>query len=472
MHRFLKLVFSINFLYLLCVAAETAAIIFLCLFLPSVMSLTAVCIGVWILNVTVSCLIIAKGRTAEVNCALILLVISLPVLGAVIYFFTCIKSKNGGTVKIKDAKPQTQLEKACLSFCGIGGANYDRAEYFSSGEQYFESLFKAIENAKSYVYLDFFIIGKGKIFMRLASALESAAKKGVSVKIICDGIGSAFKLGKKEIKRLKELGAEVKIFHKLKPFFYSRLNVRDHRKIAVIDGNAVFLGGINIADEYANENSPYGYWKDSGVVIYGAAAKAFEGVFLAAMNGDGETDCGGEGKYRCLPFYDVPPIKTSFAETAFVYKVNGAKDRVHIMTPYFCPGEKLSTAMEFAALRGVDVKIIIPHIPDKKYAFELSKACAEKLMPSGVKFYEYTPGFMHAKVMVCDGEVYIGSYNFDFRSMRLNCECGVILDGEAASEAEYDFKSSMRLSAPLEIKKLSPFKKAVRLFLRLVSPLI
>ncbi|MDE6104623.1 MAG: cardiolipin synthase, partial [Clostridia bacterium] len=143
-----------------------------------------------------------------------------------------------------------------------------------------------------------------------------------------------------------------------------------------------------------------------------------------------------------------------------------------IMTPYFCVSEKLFTALEFAARRGVDVRIILPHIPDKKYAFELSKTCAEKLIPSGVKFYEYTPGFMHAKSMICDDGAYVGSYNFDFRSMRLNCECGLFLRGEIAARIERDFWECLRVSEPMKKVKLSPFRKIIRYFLKLLAPLM
>ena len=145
---------------------------------------------------------------------------------------------------------------------------------------------------------------------------------------------------------------------------------------------------------------------------------------------------------------------------------------MHIFTPYFCPSVKLASALEFAAMRGVDVRIIIPHIPDKKYAFELSKTCALPLAAKGVKFYEYTPGFMHAKSMVCDGQAFIGSYNFDFRSMRLNYECGVMFEGEICRQTESDFWDSLRLSAPLREGKLSPFRRFYRFILKLFAPLM
>lgn len=471
MRNFLRRVFSINFLYILLIAAETAAIIFLCLYIPAVMPVTVTFVGVWLFTLIVVAVVISRGLSPEVNCVLALFVVALPVAGAVIYLIASAKQKKCGVLKVTGAKPENGLEAAAYSICGVCAAGYDKAEYFASGDEYFAQLFKQIEKAQKSVYLEFFIMSRGKVFSRLLEALSIAKRNGAEIKIIIDGVGSAFKTGRKELKRLRKLG-EVKIFHRLKPLPYSRLNFRDHRKIAVIDGEAAFTGGINIADEYANVDSPYGYWKDTAVAVYGSAAKIFEGMFLSLWHCKYEMPAPEGGKERCLPFYDCPPNRPSFAESAFLTAISSAQEKVHIMTPYFCVSEKLFTALEFAARRGVDVRIILPHIPDKKYAFELSKTCAEKLAPSGVKFYEYTPGFMHAKSMICDDGAYLGSYNFDFRSMRLNCECGLFLRGEIAARIERDFWECLRVSEPMKKVKLSPFRKIVRYFLKLLAPLM
>ena len=472
MRNFLKHVFSINFLYLLLIAAETAAIIFLCLYIPSVLPVTAAFAGIWLFTLITAAVVISRGASPEINCAVVLMIIALPVAGAVIYLIAAARRRVYGGVKLAGANPESGLEAACYKSCGVCAVPYERAEYFTDGGEYFTSLFRQIEKAQKSVYLEYFIISRGKVFSRLLSALSVANRNGAEIKIIIDGIGCAFKLGRKDIKKLKTAGAEVRIFHRLKPLPYSRLNFRDHRKIAVIDGKAAFTGGINIADEYANTDTPFGYWKDTGAAFYGGAAKVFEAMFLSLWNGKCEIPAPtGEGE-KCLPFYDFPPNRPSFAESAFLHAVASAKEKVHILTPYFCVSEKLRSALEFAAMRGVDVRIILPHIPDKKYAFELSKACAERLMPSGVKFYEYTPGFMHAKVMTCDDSAYIGSYNFDYRSMRLNCECGVFLRGDIAARAERDFWECLRVSSPMKKVKISPFRKAFRFMLKLVAPLM
>lgn len=472
MRNFPKFIFSLNFLYLLVIAAETVAIIFLCIYIPAVLPVAAAIIGIWLVTLTAVISVVCRGGSPEINLSLVLFLIALPLAGAVIYAFSLFCRKKCGMLTVTGAPAAEGMEAAAYQSCGTCGAGYDRAVYFKNGEQFFPLLFKEIENAKERVYLEYFIVRKGEIFSRLLSALRTAKNNGAEIRIIIDGIGSAFKTRRKDFKKLKALGAEIKIFHRLVPLIYTRLNNRDHRKIAAIDGKVAFTGGFNIADEYANINSPLGYWKDTGVALYGEAARIFEAMFLSVWDFGYETQFRSDGKYRCLPYYDSPPHRAGFCENAYMTAISAAKERVHIFTPYFCPGDKLASALEFAAMRGVDVRIIIPHIPDKKYAFELSKASAIPLAEKGVKFYEYTPGFMHAKSLVCDGCAFIGSYNFDFRSMRLNYECGVMFEGEICREAEKDFWECLRLSSPLREGKLSFPRRLYRFIIKLFAPLM
>lgn len=472
MRNFPKFIFSLNFLYILLIAAETVAIIFLCLYLPAFLPAAAVFIGAWLITVIAVIAAACRGGSPEINCALILFIIALPVAGALIYALSQINKKEYGALTVTGEKPAAGLESAAYDCCGVGGTGYDKAVYFCGGEEYFTLLFKEIERANKRVYLEYFIFCRGKIFNRLITSLRTAKKNGAEIKIIMDGIGSAFKIGRRELKKLKAIGAEVKIFHRLVPLIYTRLNNRDHRKIAVIDGKVAFTGGFNIADEYANMDSPYGYWKDTGVAVYGETARVFEGMFLSVWKGEYKMQTEERGKFRCLPFCDSPPSRAGFCENAYAAAISAAKERVHIFTPYFCASDKTAAALEFAALRGVDVRVIIPHIPDKKYALELSKASAAPLAARGVKFYEFTPGFMHAKSMICDDSLFIGSYNFDFRSMRLNYECGIMFKGAMCERAERDFWDCLRLSAPLSEGKVPRFKRIYRFILKLFAPLM
>lgn len=470
MRNFPRMIFSLNFLYIAMIAAQVAAIVFLCLFVPYALPLAFVCVALWAVTAITSAVLFSRKGAAEVKCVWFVLIAALPVAGALIYLFATIKKKPCGILKV-NAAPAPSLERAANALCGTAAAGYDRAEYFPDGASLFNALLDEIAAANKRVYIEFFIISRGHIFNAVLAAIESAVKNGAEVKIILDGIGSAFKAGRRDLKKLEKAGAEVKIFHKLTPLPRAKLNFRDHRKIVAIDGRIAFTGGVNLADEYANISSPYGYWKDTGVAVYGGAAKIFEGMFLSVWLGSYEMDAPPEGKNNCLPFYDSPPHRT-FCEDAYICAISSAQKRVHIFTPYFCVGEKTAAALSFCARRGVDVKIIIPHIPDKKYAFEISKAYAAALSCDGVKVYEFTPGFMHAKTLICDDKVFLGSYNFDYRSTHYNYECGVMFGGGMTETVERDFLECLALSAPFAESSVRPAKRFKRFIFKFFAPLI
>lgn len=512
MRKLSKIIFSINFLYIVLIAAQIAAIIFLCLTLPSVMPLALTFMFIWIFNGITACVLFSRRGAPEVKCAWFVLITALPVAGALIYLFASVKKKPCGVLKVEknnEKTPKTNqncdnssknsllysLAAAAENTCGTALAGYDRAEYFSGGTEFFNAVCREIECAKKCVYVEFFIVGRGKIFNSFMTAVQKARENGAEVKLIIDGVGTAFRISRKELKRLKSSGIRVKIFHRLTPFPRARLNFRDHRKIVTVDGRVAFTGGFNLADEYANITSPYGYWKDTGVAVFGAAAKIFEGMFLSVWGcscTDGEGNlCKNDGKalkkrkkhrdftiklplngeFECLPFYDSPPHRTFF-EDAFIYAVNNAKKRVYITTPYLCGSAKVLSALEFAAKRNVDVKIIIPHIPDKKYAFGLSKAYAREISLSGTGIFEFTPGFMHAKCVICDDIAFLGSYNLDYRSTHFNFECGAAFGGKICEAALRDFEESLALSKPFKDDKILPHTRFLRFVLRLFAPLM
>lgn len=457
MRKLSGFIFSLNFLFFTLIAAQTAAIVFLCFYIPTLLPSALVYAGLWLTTAASALILYVRRGAAEVKCVWFVLIAALPAVGAVIYLMTTVKRKPCGILDIAGTEK------------GIAEAGYDRAEYFDCGAKFFDAVIYEIERARRSVYIEFFIVAKGEIFSRFTGAIASAKKNGAEVKLIFDGLGSAFRIRGRHIKALKKAGAEVKIFNRITPLPRARLNFRDHRKIVTVDGRVAFTGGVNLADEYANTVSPHGYWKDCGVAVYGGAAEVLEGMFLALFNGKYEMPQPAGGKFICTPYCDSPPHRAYFAD-ACVCAINRADSRVHIMTPYFCVSEKIAAALQFAVLRGVDVKIILPHVPDKKYAFEISKAYASAL--HGVKFYEYTPGFMHAKCVICDNEAFIGSHNLDFRSTRYNLECGIKFGGEICGLAEKDFQGCLALSSPLREGKSSVPRRAYRFFLKLLSPLV
>lgn len=469
MSRFTSL-FIKNLLLLSIIAAEIAAIIFFCLYIPSLLPAAIAAGIVWLADVAAVTAMILR-RNGEAGLSTALLVTALPVAGAALYFAFSCRGKGCGVYKAESGE-QTGIYACAHDMCGTGAADCERAVYLKSGEEYFDLLFAEIAKAKRRVYLEYYIIGRGSIFERLITALKSAKLGGAEIKIVFDGLGSAFRLGGREIRRLKETGAEVKVFHRLSPLPRPRLNLRDHRKIAVADG-AAFTGGINLADEYANIAAPYGMWKDTGVALYGGAAEMFAGMFMSVWQGSYSSEVPQHAKGEiCMPYYDSPPALSGFYEDLCVWAIDGACERVHIFTPYFCPPERLMSALGLAARRGVDVKVIIPHIPDKRYAFETTLSFAQALIKSGVRFYEFTPGFMHAKSLICDGSLITGSHNFDYRSARINYECGVMLHGSAAEQAERDFEECLRLSAPVRQIECGFMRKVLRAALRVLYPLM
>lgn len=454
MRGFFNAVFSRLSISLVLIAAYLSAIIFLCFYIPSLFSFGAAVAGIYLLSVIVALSLIARDEPPEYKCAWLCFIAAVPVVGAVMYVVF---------------KYRRQDCERTLTFCGEKippALPYDGCEYFPDGARYFESLFARIDSAREKVYLEYYIIAEGEIYSRLHDCLARALGRGVEVKIIADGLGSALRLPRKKLKELEKMGAELLIFHRLSPLPVSRINFRDHRKIAAIDGSAAFSGGINIADEYAGITSPHGYWKDTGFCVTGGAAEFFTELFLSVWSGCREIPCPKESgaERKMQPVYDSPPVRGGLCEDVICAAIYSAKSRVWAFTPYLCLDERLKRAFCFAAGRGVETVIVIPHVPDKKLTFYLSTSYAADLAASGVKIYEYTPGFMHAKCLICDGKCLLGSYNLDFRSMSLNYECGGVFEGEIVNEVEKDFLSCLALSAPITPRRKNRLAALLKLF--------
>lgn len=459
--RFLRFIFSRLFFCILFIAAIFTAIIFLCLYLQTLLPVALGVLAAYALSILSALFLLLRDGDNDYKCAWLALIAALPVVGAILYAFSC----TGG-------------KKSHLNQPLPLPVSYLKSEYFKDGARYLKRLNQTIAAARSFVYLEYYIISKGKIWSALCEELEKAIARGVRVYIIYDGLGSTMHTPKKDFKRLLASGAQIKVFNKLKPFPVSKLNSRNHRKIAAIDGETVFLGGVNIADEYANISSPHGYWKDGGIMLTGDIAKEYANIFLRDFNCDieQETEISEQSElplsHAVVPVADAPDNKNTFCKELVTAKIYAAKKRVCILTPYLCVGEKLKDALVYAAERGVSVQIIIPEVPDKKLTFEISLTFAEQLINSGVEVYRYTPGFMHAKCVICDDEALLGSYNFDYRSMNLNYECGVWAGGELAKTAYEDFAESKIISAKMSSCKVDVLRKIARGALKLFAPLV
>lgn len=337
-----------------------------------------------------------------------------------------------------------------------------KTEYFPSGEAFFSRLCDDLEGAKRYIFMEYFIIERGIMWNTILEILKRKVKEGVEVRVLYDDIGCMGKIHMRYTRTLEKEGIRCVKFNPFVPVITNVHNNRDHRKITVIDGKVGFTGGINLADEYINETHPFGHWKDTAVRLEGEGVKELLLMFLRAYNlrvkepedfspyipEYYETfDCEG----FVQPYGDGPrPLYDNYVgENVYINIINGAKKTLYISTPYLVIDYRLREALISAALRGVDVRLLVPHIPDKKVVFALTRSNYMPLIKGGVKIYEYTPGFVHAKSFIADGEIgIVGTINLDYRSFIHHFENAVLMyKTEALKELEADMLETFEASA-------------------------
>ena len=366
--------------------------------------------------------------------------------------------------------------------------NNTETTYFKIGEEKFEALLRELKKAEKFIFLEYFIIQEGKMFNSILEILEEKAKQGVDVRLIYDDVGCIVTLPHNYKNTLEAKGIKCRVFNPIKPFFTRRLNNRDHRKIVVIDGDVGFTGGINLADEYINEYEKHGYWKDAGIMLKGDAVWNLTVMFLSMWDyiDNKEEDYikfkPSKNKYYnskgyVQPFDDSPLINEPIGETVYLNLINKAKDYIYINTPYLIIDNEMATALKIAAKSGVDIKIVTPYIPDKKFVHAVTKSYYESFIKDGIEIYEFTPGFMHAKTFVVDDEYgVVGSINLDFRSLYLHYECGVWLyKTESIKSMKDDYLETLKRCHKVtmeECKNTSSIRKVLRLIIRMFAPLL
>lgn len=360
--------------------------------------------------------------------------------------------------------------------------------YFPLGDDMFLEMLRQIEKAEKFIFMEYFILEEGYMWETILELLKKKVKEGVEVRVLYDGMCVLTLLPSFYPRILEKEGIRCKMFAPIKPLFSSHYNNRDHRKILVIDGKTGFTGGINLADEYINKKERFGHWKDTGLMIQGAAVQKFTCMFLEMWNvserrdPDYETfltapDTDRQDDGYVIP-YDVMPYGTErMGKQVYLDILNTACKYVHIMTPYLILDYEMITALTFAAKRGVEVAIIMPHIPDKKYAFALAKTYYNELLEAGVQIWEYEPGFVHAKVFVSDDKkAAVGTVNLDYRSLYHHFECGVFFYGNSEiKKVEEDFQKTKEKSifiTPADYKKLKLTTRLEGKVLRIVAPLM
>ena len=361
-------------------------------------------------------------------------------------------------------------------------------QYYCCGEEMYPQFLEDLKTAKSYIFLEYFIAEPGKMLDAIVEILAQKAKEGVDVRFMYDGIGCIQTLPNKYYRYLQEKGIKCACFQPFRPLMSIIQNNRDHRKITVIDGRVAYTGGMNLADEYINRRVRFGHWKDSAILLRGEAVWSMTVMFLSMWD-----YCSGweedfdlfrpesmprlPGSGWVQPYTDTPLDHEKVGQAVYLNMISRARDYIYITTPYLIVDVATNTALCNAAKAGVDVRIITPHIPDKRSVFEVTKAHYTPLLEAGVKIYEYTPGFIHAKNFVVDGRyATVGSVNLDYRNLFLHFEDGVWLcDAPCIADIKADFEKTLEQCEAISLRRARHLNILVQLYrsvLRIFAPLM
>jgi len=361
-------------------------------------------------------------------------------------------------------------------------------EFHPQGEIAFESLKRELRRAEKFIFMEYHAIELSQCFMEIEEILAERAAAGVEVRLFYDDVGSFTFINPQFVQRMEARGIHCQVFNPLIPMISAFMNHRDHRKITVIDGKVGFTGGYNLADEYFNVKHPFGHWKDTGILLRGDAVRSLTAMFLEMWNASGKTD-GDYGRYILAdcgdlqaggyvqPYADSPLDEERVGENVYMNMIKTARRYVWITTPYLILDDEMTQELTLAAKRGVDVRIITPGIPDKRLVFLLTRSYYAQLVRSGVRIFEYTPGFLHAKQMLADDETAaVGTVNLDFRSLYLHFENAVLMHGcDALQDIRADFQATFPLCR--EMTEQYRGKRIIRMritqsLLRLFAPLL
>lgn len=362
-----------------------------------------------------------------------------------------------------------------------------QTNFYPSGEEFFSSLLKHLEKAEKFIYLEFFIIDKGRMWSSVLDILKRKADDGLDVRLLYDDFGTIQNLDRSYPKHLASFGIKTAIFNPFRASLDVFLNYRDHRKIVVIDGKVGYTGGINLADEYINYIDRFGHWKDSAIMIKGEAVTNLTAMFIQLWNFSSNSseqlaepdfcNYGFESDGFVQPFSDSPIDDHLTSELAYINMINSAKEYVYITTPYLILDNEMITALKLARDCDIDVRIITPHIPDKWYVHSVTRANYPTLLKSGIRIFEYTPGFIHSKTIVVDDELAIvGTANFDFRSFYLHFENGILMyKSKAVMQVKEEYTKTLEKCTEITLDsylKESAFSRFKGNVLKLFSPMM
>ena len=467
--------------------------------------------GTYVLSIAMALYLINRPMNYTSRQTWLILILLVPVVGTLLYLYV---ETDIGHRLVRARLDQIQRDTArCLprpdrlmkqlqteepELCGL--ANYMLShggfpiyancpvQYFPLGEDKFASLLVELEKAEKFIFMEYFIIDEGYMWDSILEILERKVRQGVEVRVMYDGTNAIFKLPYHYPEKLRAMGIQCKMFSPIRPLISTYHNNRDHRKILVIDGHTAYTGGINLADEYINRKTVHGHWKDTAIMIKGEAVRSFTLMFLQMWGvSEHSIECDrylnvelpqlSPADGYVLPYGDSPFDNERAGEAVYLDIINRAERYVYIMTPYLIIDGEMTGALTFAAKRGVDVRLILPHIPDKKSAFSLAYTHYRELLEAGVRIYEYTPGFVHAKVFVSDDlKAVVGTINLDYRSLYLHFECAAYLYRmPAIAEIEQDFRRTLKQCQQVTLNSLKHekrYRKILGALLKLFAPLM
>jgi len=485
------------------VLAIIALMIVLCMFVPYFY------LAVAVTTFAVELKIIASDDNPDYKIPWMLFVLILPVAGLMLYFiFGSRKLKKKYLKRLESLKILSyeqddeqilkQLEKEnpiasnqvkiLKNISDTHLFTNTKQTYFPSGEAYYKSLLVDLKNAKNFIFLEYFIIEEGKFWNSILDVLKEKAKQGLDIKVVFDDIGCMTTLPGNYAKQLKKFGIDATPFSRLKGQADNEFNNRNHRKMTVIDGTIGYTGGINVADEYINKIERFGHWKDVGIRIEGEAVKEFTKLFLIDFGINFNSPFNvpkdlypysniSDSGY-VVPFGDGPKPLYNWrvGKTIIQNMLATAIKYMYITTPYLIIDNELCTSIENAALRGVDVRIIVPHVPDKKIVFNMTKSFYKRFIDCGVKIYEYKPGFIHAKSYLADDKyAIIGTINLDYRSLVHHFENGVWLyNCDSIKDLKKDIVDTIDKSIEINPKMLKTnlFNRFFRSVVRIFAPML
>lgn len=509
MERVLKIVRSRFFLAALAILLEFAQL--LAVFILLYEYFLPITILGWIFHISVLLYLINRDEIPEFKLPWLIILFLLPVIGAFVFMLL---SSNEASKKTTERYERTLLElkpyqrqtaaidqlrdqdadayaQASYLFNVASMPCYGNSEttYYPLGEDFFTALLADLKKAEHFILMEYFIVQKGKMWDSIHAVLKEKAAQGICVYFMYDDFGCMTTLPEHYYEQLCEEGIHCLPSNKFTPILSHIHNNRDHRKITVIDGKVGYTGGVNLADEYINAYEKFGHWKDTAVRIEGGAVKNLTALHLASWNTQSKdpVDCAPymevptrqsvEQGY-VIPFGDgpAPLYEDTIGKNVYLNMIHGAKDYLYITTPYLICDHDLLSALRMAAKKGVDVRIITPHIPDKKTVFLMTRSNYRVLIQDGVKIYEYTPGFIHAKNFVCDDKFAVcGTINLDYRSLVHHFECGAwMYDTECIGEMKADFLATTAQSQIITVEqaKLRGWQRLLAELMKVFSPLL